>query len=197
LDQYRKKSQLYGDKQSHNFVLIPLGADFRYQTMKEAHVMFGNYEKLISYMNSREDWHVNARFGTLSDYFESLTDFAIKKKKSIPTLSGDFFTYADRNDHYWSGYFTSRVFYKRLDRMVEYYLRTAEIAFSLSNLIQERFEQKFVFAKELYGKLLVARRNLALFQHHDGITGTSRSHVVLDYANKYLIRYFLTCFIVG
>lgn len=152
--------------------------------MKEANDQYLNYEKLIAYMNSRKDWNVDVRFGTLSDYFELLKEQSEKKKKRFETLTGDFFTYADRQDHYWSGYFTSRVFYKRLDRLVEYYLRNAEIVFSLSNLAQMDRENKFSLANKLFKQLLVARRYLSLFQHHDGITGTSKTYVVNDYANK-------------
>lgn len=50
-------------------------------------------------------YNFQAQFGTLSDYFE-----AIQREKPVeqfPSLSGDFFTYADRDDHYWSGYVSS------------------------------------------------------------------------------------------
>jgi len=87
LDQYRKKAQLF----KTNVVLAPLGDD---------------YQKLFNYMNENQHLNVQIQFGTLSDYFE-----AVKEKRNLnefPILSGDFFTYSDRDDHYWSGYYTSR-----------------------------------------------------------------------------------------
>ena len=103
--------------------------------------------------------------------------------RKIETLQGDFFTYADRQDHYWSGYYTSRPFNKRLERLVEGYMRTSEILYSLSNLLDTP-SHSFSKRADLYSLLQQARKNLALFQHHDGITGTSKTPVVNDYAQK-------------
>lgn len=84
--------------------------------MAEMEAQFSNYAKLIEYINSHPELNAEARFSTLSEYFDDMLQEA-GGAKNLPSLSGDFFTYADRNDDYWSGYYTSRAFYKTQVRL--------------------------------------------------------------------------------
>ncbi|XP_053195392.1 alpha-mannosidase 2 [Scomber japonicus] len=185
LDQYRQKSRLFRS----NVLLVPLGDDFRFVEAGEWDAQFQNYQKLFDYFREHPELKIQARFGTLSDYFEALSRRLSESGTKLPTVRGDFFTYADRDDHYWSGYFTSRPFYKRLDRTLESTLRATEILFSLTLAEMRRFHgdgrpvAEFP-AREHFGQLTAGRRNLALFQHHDAVTGTARDSVVVDYGTR-------------
>jgi alpha-mannosidase II len=101
-------------------------------------------------------------------------------------LSGDFFSYADREDHYWTGYYTSRPFYKSLDRVLEAHLRGAEILFSLAVAHARRSGLAGQYPLSDFALLTEARRTLGLFQHHDAITGTAKEAVVVDYGVRLL-----------
>ncbi|OAY29893.1 alpha-mannosidase 2 [Manihot esculenta] len=188
LDQYRKKSTLYRT----NTLLIPLGDDFRYVSVAEAEAQFRNYQKLFDYINSNPSLNAEAKFGTLEDYFQTLREEADRINYSLPgevgsaqivgfpSLSGDFFTYADRQRDYWSGYYVSRPFFKAVDRVLEQTLRATEMMMALLLGYCQRVQCEKLATGFGY-KLTAARRNLALFQHHDGVTGTAKDHVVRDY----------------
>uniref|UniRef100_A0A672ID83 Alpha-mannosidase n=1 Tax=Salarias fasciatus TaxID=181472 RepID=A0A672ID83_SALFA len=187
LDQYRQKSLLFRTP----VLLVPLGDDFRFVESSEWDVQLSSYQRLFDYYQQHPELRVTARFGTLSDYFQSLHRRLGASGVSLPSLRGDFFTYADRDDHYWSGFFSSRPFYKRLDRVLEATLRATEILFSLTLAEMRRFHGDGRLAatfpaREHFARLTSGRRSLALFQHHDAVTGTARDPVVVDYGTRLL-----------
>lgn len=71
-----------------------------------------------------------------------------------------------------------------MDRTVSHFVRTADLLFSLAGWKAARTDSAPPLAPELYNQLVTARRWLSLFQHHDGVTGTGRAEVVLDYGDK-------------
>jgi glycosyltransferase involved in cell wall biosynthesis len=151
LDQVYKKAMLYRGKN----VLIPVGDDFRYQTMDEAHKQFTNYQKMFDWIGVHLP-SVKVSFSTLTRYFDAVSN------TKVPRLEGSFFPYSDRVQDYWTGYFNSRIFYKGYDRLLESLVAAVE-------------------SKCPVVDIHLQKRALGIFQHHDGITGTAKSHVVQDY----------------
>ncbi|XP_076230579.1 alpha-Mannosidase class II b isoform X2 [Nomia melanderi] len=181
LEQYSRTGSLF----AHNVVLMPLGDDFRYDHAVEWDQQYTNYKILMDYINSRrEEYNAEIVFGTPKDYFQEIR----KRVEAFPTLQGDFFVYSDifseGRPAYWSGYFTTRPYMKILDRELEANLRSAEILYTIALNVAKQSDKDFMLYETYFEKLVKARRNLGLFQHHDAITGTSKSFVMKDYALK-------------
>ncbi|KAL9694342.1 hypothetical protein quinque_013627 [Culex quinquefasciatus] len=181
MEQYSRTASLF----PHNVALIPVGDDFRYNKEKEMEQQYTNYKKLIDYINeNRHKYKTEISFGTPIDYFNAIKE----RYEKFPTLKGDFFVYADIFNEgrpaYWSGYFTTRPYYKILSRELEHNLRSLEILFTLAfnRARQGGNSNAFKIYEKNYEKMILARRNLGLFQHHDAITGTSKANVMRDYA---------------
>ena len=182
LDQYRKKAKLYakGTEENTHVVLTLLGDDFRYDSKREADAQFENYERLFEYINNTPELNAEVAFGTLADYF-SLVNQA-RPIEQAPKITGDFYSYSDRVDNYWTGFFNSRPFYKWFDRYLQHWVQATDTAMSIA-LLNNKFANNEE-AMRIYNIIKGATRTMDLFQHHDAITGTEKDFVVKDYADR-------------
>jgi alpha-mannosidase II len=172
LDQIKKKATVFGGRSGRaHSVLVPIGGDLEYQHDSIASKMYENYETMFAHINKDPSYNVKIQFGTLKDYFESVAaDYA--KETNLRVLSGpSFFTYADKDEEYWSGYYTSRPFYKSINRELEGLLHAAQLLHS--SLLHPSAAN--AGAAEAESGIRTAKRAMALFQHHDAITVRNRT----------------------
>ncbi|KAH3861797.1 hypothetical protein DPMN_024748 [Dreissena polymorpha] len=137
---------------------------------------------------------MNIQFGTARDSFDNIRKVESKLRKingpekAFSVLSGDFFPYSDFENDTWTGYCTALNRLKRFARKIEPLIRAADV-FIVSAFHQctkpktacAEFSKSY---KDIMGKLRNARRDVGMFQHHDGITGTSLPFVVSDYEER-------------
>lgn len=148
-----------------NDVMFLMGTDFMYDNAER---WFANLDKLIHYVNL--DGRVNALYSTPSDYAKAKLSSGIQ----YSTKTDDFFPYADGAQSYWTGYFTSRPALKRMERVCSGFLQSARLL-----EVQGRLETARNMSDRAVDEL---DRAVAVVQHHDGVSGTSKQHVAYDYA---------------
>ncbi|KAM5571530.1 putative alpha-mannosidase [Rosa sericea] len=151
-----------------NHIMWTMGNDFTYQY---ANSWFSQMDKFIHHVN--QDGRVNALYSTPSIY----TDAKYATNESWPIKSDDFFPYASEVNAYWTGYFTSRPALKRYVRMMSSYHLAAR---------QLEFFKGISKSGPNTDSLADA---LAIAQHHDAVSGTSRQHVADDYTKRLSIGY--------
>ncbi|XP_028089449.1 alpha-mannosidase At3g26720 isoform X2 [Camellia sinensis] len=151
-----------------NHIMWLMGTDFRYQY---ANSWFRQMDKFIHYVNL--DGRVNALYSTPSLY----TDSKFATDELWPLKTGDFFPYADHENAYWTGYFTSRPAFKGYVRMMSgYYLAARQLEYFKGRSSSGSNTDALADA-------------LAIAQHHDAVSGTERQHVAADYAKRLFMGY--------
>lgn len=146
-----------------NHIMWTMGDDFQYQY---AESWFRQMDKLIHYVN--KDGRVNALYSTPSIY----TDAKYAVNETWPLKSHDYFPYADGENSYWTGFFTSRPSFKRYVRALSgYYLAARQL--------------EYLSGRRTVGpKTFILGEALAIAQHHDAITGTAKQHTTNDYMKR-------------
>ena len=140
------------------------GEDFNYA---EANMWFKNLDKIRNYFNkNHEKYGINILYSTPSCYLKSLHDTG----KSWPTKTDDFFPYASDPHAYWTGYFTSRSSLKGMIRSANSLLQATKQVHTMTGGVYQD------------PRLELAKRAVAVNQHHDAVTGTAKQHVTDDYA---------------
>ncbi|KAB2089525.1 hypothetical protein ES319_A03G067500v1 [Gossypium barbadense] len=131
------------------------------------------FSALLPLLVLEKDGRVNALYSTPSIY----TDAKYATNEAWPLKTDDYFPYADRINAYWTGYFTSRPALKGYVRtMSGYYLAARQLEFLKGRSKAGPNTDYLADA-------------LALAQHHDAVSGTSKQHVANDYAKRLSIGY--------
>ena len=162
------------DQASHyrtDNILVTFGCDFTYMNAPKN---FKNIDKLIKYMNQKYD-DVNLIYSTPNDY----VDAVYKSNTTFPVRYDDMLPYASDEHNFWTGYYTSRANFKTYVRYASEDFNTQSMVLALDSVITHSDLESENIAKA-YNKLF---HQMGTSQHHDAVSGTSKDHVMEDYAH--------------
>ena len=185
----QKKNMYNFPDETTSHIMFTFGDDFEYSNAER---WFRNMDNLIEYLNI--DGRVNAFYSTPELYTESR--FKQRSGQSPSSSHGwvtearntDWFPYCDGDASFnersgkilvtkahalWTGYFTSRPVLKKLVRFSSAILELCRIA--------EVYDLDRTRGQTATTNLWKA---LSVVQHHDGVSGTAKERVVVDYTRQ-------------
>jgi len=87
-------------------LLVPWGDDFKF---RDARLQFSNMDPIVREIQSNAlHYGMNVSYSTVSEYLNGMERAASKFNVRFPVVVDDFFPYADNEDSYWTGYYTTR-----------------------------------------------------------------------------------------
>ncbi|XP_064135965.1 lysosomal alpha-mannosidase-like [Loxodonta africana] len=154
-----------------NHIIMTMGSDFHYE---QAQNWFENLDKLIRLVNAQtKGSRIHVLYSTPACYLWELN----KANLSWSVKQDDFFPYADRPHNFWTGYFSSRPALKRYERISYNFLQVCNQLEALTGPVANAGPYGL-------GDSAPLREAMAVLQHHDAVSGTSRQHVADDYARQ-------------
>ncbi len=171
---FTKAAEEQAEGYNTNHIIMTMGEDFNYV---QAGTWFKNLDKLIYYVNKENK--INAIYSTPSCYLKSVHAAG----RTYVTKTDDFLPYASDEHSYWTGYFTSRPTLKFMVRQGNNWLQACKQLDAVTNR---------EWTPGIEGDVDVMRRAMAVLQHHDAVTGTSKQAVADDYAER-LAEGFTEC----
>jgi len=151
-------------------MMFAMGEDFTFQN---AHKFFASSDNLIEYWNANimSQTNIELKYSTPSMYIDAVAAQDI----AWPTRYDDMFPYADQDDSYWTGYFTSKANSKKFIRDGGRTLNSSNKLFALAALDVDTTDAEIQTYEDMKYKMMDV---VGITQHHDAVTGTARTHVV-------------------
>ncbi|XP_027990414.2 lysosomal alpha-mannosidase isoform X2 [Eptesicus fuscus] len=172
VDYFLKLAKDQGQFYRTNHTVMTMGSDFQYEN---ANMWFKNLDKLIQLVNAQQanGSRVNVLYSTPACYLWELN----KAKLTWSVKQDDFFPYADGPHMFWTGYFTSRPALKRYERLSYNFLQVC-------NQLEALAGPAANMGPYGAGDSAPLNEAMAVLQHHDAVSGTSKQHVADDYARQ-------------
>ncbi|KAF5918545.1 hypothetical protein HPG69_006885 [Diceros bicornis minor] len=173
VDYFLQLAAAQGQHYRTNHTVMTMGSDFQYEN---ANMWFKNLDKLIQLVNAQQQANgsrVNVLYSTPACYLWELN----KANLTWSVKQDDFFPYADGPHMFWTGYFSSRPALKRYERLSYNFLQVC-------NQLEALAGPAANVGPYGSGDSAPLNEAMAVLQHHDAVSGTSRQHVADDYARQ-------------
>lgn len=156
----------------------------RFQSSGEINVtsLFGPRFKLLNVFYSSPEYYTKWKYEEVTQQSEEVGTLAESNRVS-PQWSvkrDDFFPYSDCPHCFWTGYFTSRAGFKRLERVGSSFLQAARQIESM----KDSHDTVGLDGCKCKEPLYLLDDAMGVVQHHDAVSGTAKQHVANDYAKR-------------
>ena len=145
------------------------GDDFSHPEAEKSYKLM---DKIIGMMQDEKD--ITVKFSTIHDWLESIKEEAKRKNIKWPIYTYDLLPQLTDMTEYWSGYYTSQPFFKKVTRQFADFTNANSFLYSLEAL---RDGSNKIWSENAEDLFRVSTVNY----HHDAITGTHFPRVTEGY----------------